>query len=227
MTTRDKGITLPTWAKVRFTGGYFEVSSSSDFSSNASYKYSYDGISPITQVAPVTAAPQAITIKAQDSNAGFAALGASVNLTPGQGSVGNKSGNVVIKDSAGIGSAWNQTHIELGAYHLWVDSSSRLRIKGSAPANETDGSVVGLDLSASTTYDPPNLVDAAGVTTTVTVAGAALGDFAIASFNKDLQGITVTAYVSAANTVSVSFQNESGGAVDLASGTLAVKIIKA
>jgi hypothetical protein len=35
------------------------------------------------------------------------------------------------------------------------------------------------------------------VTTTVTVTGAALGDFAIASFGVDFQGITVTAWVSA------------------------------
>lgn len=72
----------------------------------------------------------------------------------------------------------------------------------------------------SATYDPANLVDGAGVTTTVTVTGAALGDVAQASFSLDLQGITLTAWVSAANTVSVRFQNETGGAIDLASGTL-------
>jgi len=76
------------------------------------------------------------------------------------------------------------------------------------------------------TFNPPNLADGAGTTTTVTVTGAALGDYAIASFSLDLQGITVTAYVSSANTVSVRFQNESGGALDLASGTLACRVFK-
>jgi hypothetical protein len=47
------------------------------------------------------------------------------------------------------------------------------------------------------------------------------------SFSLDLQGITVTAYVSAANTVSVRFQNESGGTLDLGSGTLRVRVRKA
>lgn len=72
----------------------------------------------------------------------------------------------------------------------------------------------------SVVYDPPNLADGAGVTTTVTVTGATLGDIAEASFSLDTQGITVTAWVSAANTVSVRFQNETGGAIDLGSGTL-------
>jgi hypothetical protein len=80
--------------------------------------------------------------------------------------------------------------------------------------------------SGSATYDPANLVDGAGVTTTVTVTGAALGDYALVSFSLDLQGVTVTSWVSSANTVSVRFQNESGGAMDLASGTLRARVKK-
>lgn len=79
-------------------------------------------------------------------------------------------------------------------------------------------------LIGSATYDPPSLADGAGTTTTVTCTGAALGGFARASFSLDLQGITVTAYVSAADTVAVRFQNESGGTLDLASGTLKVRV---
>ncbi len=76
-------------------------------------------------------------------------------------------------------------------------------------------------LRGSATYDPPNLVDGAGATTTVTVTGAALGDYVEGvSFSNDLQGITVTAWVSAPDAVSVRFQNESGGTLDLPSGTL-------
>lgn len=80
--------------------------------------------------------------------------------------------------------------------------------------------------NGSATYDPASLADGAGATTTVTVTGAALGDFAEASFSLDLQGITLTAWVSAANTVSVRFQNESGGILDLASGTLRARVRK-
>ncbi len=80
---------------------------------------------------------------------------------------------------------------------------------------------------ATATFDPGSLADGAGETTTVTVSGAALGDAAFASFSNDLQGITLTAWVSASNTVSVRFQNESGGVLDLASGTLRVWLRKA
>ena len=70
------------------------------------------------------------------------------------------------------------------------------------------------------TYDPGSLADGQGVTTAVTVTGAALGDFVDVSFSQDLQGITMTAWVSAANTVSVRFQNETGAPIDLPSGTI-------
>ncbi len=81
-------------------------------------------------------------------------------------------------------------------------------------------------LQASVSYDPPSLDAGAGVTTTVTVTGAALGDFARASFSLDLQGITLTAGASAADTVSMRFQNGTAGTVDLASGTLRVLVEK-
>ena len=87
---------------------------------------------------------------------------------------------------------------------------------------------VGEILTGSKTFDAGSLVDAAGTSTTVTVTGAALGDFVTGvSLSVDLQGITATAYVSAADTVTVRFQNESGGTLDLASATLRVLVRKA
>ena len=82
------------------------------------------------------------------------------------------------------------------------------------------GAVWGAQPKGSKTWDPPSLASGAQQTTTVTVTGAALGDAAEASFDKDLAGTTLRAYVSAANTVTVVHRNDTGGAVDLASGTL-------
>jgi hypothetical protein len=78
--------------------------------------------------------------------------------------------------------------------------------------------------TGSAVYDPPNLADGTGVTTTVTVSQAAVGDMPEVSFSNSLQGIQLTAFVSAADTVSVRFQNETGGAIDLASGTLRARV---
>lgn len=81
-------------------------------------------------------------------------------------------------------------------------------------------------LRGSATYDTASLNDGAGATTTITVTGAALGDYVAVSLGVDLQGITVTAYVSATDTVAIRIQNESGGTLDLASTTISVLVFK-
>lgn len=75
------------------------------------------------------------------------------------------------------------------------------------------------------TLDAASLIDAAGETDTVAVPGVALGDIVLGvSFGVDLAGITVTAYVSAANVVTLRVQNESTATVDLASTTIKLVI---
>jgi hypothetical protein len=75
--------------------------------------------------------------------------------------------------------------------------------------------------SVSATLDASSLIDAAGETNTIAVPGVALGDVVIGlSMGVDLTGLTVTPYVSAANVVSIRFQNESGTTVNLASTTV-------
>lgn len=84
-----------------------------------------------------------------------------------------------------------------------------------------DGALVGTAV-----YDPPSIAAGAQTTTTVTVNGAAIGDACTAGFTLDLQGMALTAYVSATNTVTCVFRNGTGGAIDLASGTLRVRVLK-
>lgn len=81
-------------------------------------------------------------------------------------------------------------------------------------------------LSGSTTWDPANLNDGAGETKSLTVTGAALGDAVMVFPPYDLQDFIYSGYVQAANTVEIRIQNESGGAVDLASGTWKVRVFK-
>lgn len=101
-----------------------------------------------------------------------------------------------------------------------LSRNDRLQLKALAQAMRT------AYLVGSATFDAASLADGVGATTTVTVTGAALGDYVLVSHGVDLQGISVTAYVSAANTVSVRFQNESGGVLDLASATLRALVLK-
>ncbi len=46
------------------------------------------------------------------------------------------------------GSTWNGNHGLMGNYHLWVDATGALRMKNGAPTGDTDGAVVGTQVSA-------------------------------------------------------------------------------
>lgn len=87
---------------------------------------------------------------------------------------------------------------------------------------------VGKVLTGSKTHNFASIADGAQATTTVTVTGAALGDYVTAvSVGVDAAGLVLSGYVSAADTVTVVARNGTGGAVDLASTTLAVLVRKA
>lgn len=74
------------------------------------------------------------------------------------------------------------------------------------------------------TLDAGSLVDGAGESDTVTVPGVVVGDIVVGqSLGVSATGMTITAYVSAADTVTLRIQNESGSTVDLAS--TAVKLV--
>lgn len=82
------------------------------------------------------------------------------------------------------------------------------------------------DRSATAVYDPPSL--AAGErspTQTMTLTGAVLGDNINISFSRSLAGVTLTGYVSAADTISYYFENRTAATADLASGTVKAKIV--
>jgi hypothetical protein len=60
-----------------------------------------------------------------------------------------------------------------------------------------------------------------------TLTGAALGDQVIATYSQTLSGVTLTGYVSAANTVAATFANNTGSTVTPAAGTLTLRLVKA
>lgn len=82
----------------------------------------------------------------------------------------------------------------------------------------------GMPLDVSASVDPANIIDGAELTISVSATGAALGDFVQFSAPYDLEDLTVTAYVQAADTIELRLENQSGTARDLDSGTWKFRI---
>ena len=78
----------------------------------------------------------------------------------------------------------------------------------------------------SATWDAGSIADGDEEAKEVTVTGAALGDFALASLSIDIADLVLDAQVTAANTVTCILANNTGGAIDLASATIYVLVIK-
>ena len=87
---------------------------------------------------------------------------------------------------------------------------------------QTVSRIFPLGLTSSVAWTPGAITSGSQVTTTVTVAGAILGMSAQAAFSADIQGLIMTAYVSAANTVKVVLTNETGSTVTIGAGTVTV-----
>lgn len=76
-------------------------------------------------------------------------------------------------------------------------------------------------------YNPPSLNDGDRDSHTVsaTAGTVALGDrVSSISFSVDLQGVNLRAYVSAADTITIVFENETGGTVNLGAGNIIMRI---
>jgi hypothetical protein len=81
--------------------------------------------------------------------------------------------------------------------------------------------------SVTATLDASSLADGVGETNTIAVPGVVLGDIVLGvSLGVDVSGISITSYVSAANTVSIRFQNESGGTLNLASTIIDCVVVR-
>jgi len=80
-------------------------------------------------------------------------------------------------------------------------------------------------LSGSETKDFGSIADGNELTEDVAVVGAVFGDFAVASMSIDVLDLMITASVTAANVVTVVVANNTGGSIDLGSGTLFARAI--
>jgi hypothetical protein len=77
----------------------------------------------------------------------------------------------------------------------------------------------------SETWDASSISDGDEEAQDVTVPGASLGDFVMSSFSLDVADLMLTSAVTAANTVTAVLANNTGGAINLSSGTLRVRVV--
>jgi hypothetical protein len=81
-------------------------------------------------------------------------------------------------------------------------------------------------LKGSATWNPGSIADGAEEAKEVTVSGAVLGDMAIASFSLDVTDLVLDAQVTATDKVTCILANNTGGAIDLAEGTVYCRVFK-
>jgi hypothetical protein len=83
-----------------------------------------------------------------------------------------------------------------------------------------------MGLEGSATWNPGSIANGGEEAKEVTVTSAVLGDFAMASFSLDVEDLALNADVTDDDTVTCILANSTGGAVNLGSGTLRVRVIK-
>lgn len=117
-----------------------------------------------------------------------------------------------------------RNNISSPATALMVYNSTNNRYNG---YNGTSWRELAWVLIGTATWNPASIADGASASTDVTVTGAAVGDPCSVGFTSiAAAGWRITANVRAADTVSVFLTNNTGGAVDLASGTVTVFVWK-
>lgn len=128
--------------------------------------------------------------------------------------------NPVIADSGGL---FPSIYLDPNVEHRVV-----LKTSADVTIDDVDPYRIGYGvLTATTTWDPLSVANGASTATLVTVTGAAIGDPVVVGFTSITAGNwQISGSVTATNQVTVSLLNHTGGAVDLASGTLRVAVFK-
>lgn len=120
------------------------------------------------------------------------------------------------------------------------DSNVAIRVEGTAGATGFEvgsdggctigvaGSEIAKVVTATATWDPPDIATGLNTSTTIAInAALADSDIAIASHSEAIPaGAHMAAHITANNVATVTLFNETGGNLDLASGTLRVTVIQ-
>jgi hypothetical protein len=113
---------------------------------------------------------------------------------------------------------------------LTIDSNADATVSGAAVAYSAPVFNVEAESNkyGTLTWDPASLASGASVVSpSISISGAAVGDYVVVAAPYDLQGVMATASVTSSAIVKVTLVNLTGAAVDLASGSWKVKVAKA
>ena len=94
-------------------------------------------------------------------------------------------------------------------------------------SGEKDNEVLlfGSVFNGSVTWDASSIADGDEEVIDITVTGAVLGDFVLVSFSIDVIDLTLTAQVTADDTVTAQLSNNTGAGIDLGSGTVRARVL--
>jgi len=81
-----------------------------------------------------------------------------------------------------------------------------------------------IGINEETTWNPGSINAGSYEAVEVTIEGAELGDFAIASFSLDVSDLILGVDVTATNTITCILFNPTGGAINLGEGTLRIRV---
>ena len=81
-------------------------------------------------------------------------------------------------------------------------------------------------LSDSKAWNPGSIADGDEEALEITVTGAELGDFVLSSLSVDMLDCVLRGAVTAADTVTLVIANNTGGAIDIATGTAYCLVVK-
>ena len=129
-------------------------------------------------------------------------------------------------DSSGAGGTQTYGYQEQSsslAYIMVVGNQFPLNKLGQVNILSTTTGYQGTVFYGTQAYSATTITNGNRAVVTITTPNAALGDMVTASYDKDLQGITMFGYVNATNSVTLILSNNTGGSVTLAAGNFYVQ----
>ena len=113
-----------------------------------------------------------------------------------------------------------------------IDTGTDTAVKRNPGGGTVTGTQVGIHTftinqkAVTKTWDPGSIASGAEETIDITVSGAVLTDYVLVSFSLDVLDLQLTAQVTGVSTVTAQLSNLTGGAIDLASGTVSVSVLQ-